>query len=253
MDRSRLVNVGIIGAIALVAIFGWMIGISPILSQTATAQAQQATLVSNNSASAARLVLLKKQFSEIASLKGKLGSLQQSVPTQASIPEFLNEINSLASGAGVGLTSLTVNDALTYVAPTGGTAPASAAVAAPSPSPSPSESSVASPPVPAAASGPTSRLVVIPVSVIVSGSYSQVMAFSGALQSGPRLFLISTMSVLQSTTDGSFSAKLEGNVYALRLVNASVTSAASSVTPAPSAKPSLAPKPTPSGSPTTKP
>jgi len=52
-------------------------------------------------------------------------------------------------------------------------------------------------------------MYVVPIKISVSGSYSQVMAFAGAIQSGPRLFLVTSLAV--SSVDGGFTADLAGN------------------------------------------
>ena len=54
---------------------------------------------------------------------------------------------------------------------------------------------------------------VIPIKVSVSGTYEQVMAFAGAIQSGPRLFLVTAFGL--SSVKGLFTGDLTGNVYAL--------------------------------------
>ena len=274
MNRNRLIATGIIAAIVVAAAGGWVLAISPVLDQISTSHAQQVVLATTNSASAARLVVLKKQFDNIADLRGKLSTLQSSIPAGADIQNFLAEITSLSSATGVSLTNLTVGSAATYVAPVVAVAPVAAATATAgaSPSPSPSAASAtATTAAPATPAGPSSRLVVIPITVLVKGNYSQVTSFSGALQSGARLFMVTALTLNGSTTDSTFTGKMEGSIFALPAQGASVSTQpgsagptvtpTSSATPTPSASPSAeasaTPKPsatpTPSGSPTTKP
>ena len=73
MDRNRLINLGIVGAIALVALFGWMLGVSPVLDQTTAAKTQQAATATANDASEARLVTMKKQFANLPALPERVG------------------------------------------------------------------------------------------------------------------------------------------------------------------------------------
>ena len=260
MNRNRLIATGIIGAIVLAAAAGWVMGISPVVDQISAAHAQQAALATTNTASAARLAVLKKLFANMAVLQGKLSTLQLSVPMGADIQSFLTEISSLSSATGVSLTNLTVGTAATYVAPIAPvaaepTAPTDA-TASPSPSPSASSSTTATG-IPVAPAGPSSRLVVVPITVLVTGSYSQVMSFSGALQGGARLFRVTAVTLNGSTTDVSFSGKLEGNIFALPAEGASVASSPGSIAvtpaPSPSPSPSSSPRPSPSATPTGSP
>lgn len=249
MTSNRLINTVIGLSIGVVLLLGWFLGASPILDQFTAAQAQTQSMAAANAASEARLAGLKKQFANIAALQSQLDTLRVSVPSDAAIPGFLAEINALCAQTGVTLRSLTVNNALTYVAPSAKPTPADPA-ASPSPTPSAPSTVETTPTAPADAS---SKLVAIPVKVVVAGQYGQVMAFAGALQSGPRLLLVTTLTLTGTTADGSFSGAIDGNVYALPMpagVAAASGAPTPTPTPTPSATPSPAPTSTSTGSPT---
>ncbi len=236
MSNNRLVNLLIGLGIVVVLLLGWFFGVSPLLEQVTAANTQTDNLRSGNLASEAKLANLKKQYANIGPLQAKLEKLQESIPVDADISGFLAEINTLSAAAGVTLTNLTVNDAAAYVAPGSAVAPVT-----PDPNATAGATAPTTPAAPAVPD-PSTGLVAIPIKVIVSGPYANVMAFVGALQSGTRLLYASKLTVLASTSDPSFSGQLEGNIYALPLPPG--------VTPLPSptATPTPTPSPTPTGS-----
>lgn len=253
MNRGRLLTIALAGAIALVLVLGWFIGVSPVLAQAASADAQRVAIATSNQASQASIVVLKEKFAGITALEKKLDGLTTSVPTDANIPLFLRELDTLSTQNSVGLTNVVVSEATKYVVPAapvaaaGGTAPGGAT---PTPTPTPSASAGATantaPAVPAGAAG---RLVLIPVNITVTGTYNDIMAFVGGLQSGPRLYLLSALAVTGTVTDpASYSGDITGYVYALPLPQGVVSLAdnvTSDPTPSPSTPATPSPTPTP--------
>lgn len=230
MNNNRLINLGVGAGILLVLLLGWFFGVSPILDQMAAVNAQTLGFQQNNAASGQRLATLKKQFENIAPLEKKLEKLQESIPTDADIAAFLAEINALCAANGVSLTSLTVNDALEYVAP-GAVVPPPA-----DPGATPDPSATSDPTAPVTPS-PSSGLIAIPVRVSVAGPYGQVMAFTGALQTGKRLLLITSLTV--GLNNSTYTGTVAGNIYALPLPPGVVLP-----TPTPSPTPTPTPTPT---------
>ncbi|MET4780454.1 hypothetical protein [Glaciihabitans sp. UYNi722] len=212
MNRDRIITLGIIGAIVVVGVLGWFIGASPILSQASAADDQRSSLLSVNDINQSKITLLKKQFAAINTVQKDLDTLRTSVPSDEDMAVFLREINTYGSQFGVSLTSVTVSDAAKYVAPAAPvTVPTPAASNAPTPTPTPTPTGSAA--TPATPTVPSSKLVVIPVTIVVSGTYANVMSFAGAIQGGPRLFLVSTLT----TTSGEkgFTGSIVGTAYAL--------------------------------------
>jgi Tfp pilus assembly protein PilO len=211
MNRDRLLTLSIIGAIAVVVVLGWIVGVSPVLGQVATADEERASVASMNDTNATKLVALKKQFENIAETQSKLDTLRASMPTVADIPVFLRTIKAYGDAHGILLSSVEVSGVTAYVAPVAAAPAAGAATPTPSPSASvaPSGATVA----PVAPAAPTSGLAVIPIRISVTGTYDQVMAFAGAMQDGPRLFLVSSLGV--SSAEGGFTGEISGYVYAL--------------------------------------
>ncbi|MET4703597.1 hypothetical protein [Frigoribacterium sp. UYMn621] len=215
MNRDRILTLAIVGAIALVGVLGWLVGVSPILSQVASADDDRASISLANDANATRLIALKKQFENISDTQSKLDGLRASIPATADMSVFLRTIKEYGDAQGITLKSVEVSGVTAYAAPVAAApvAQAGTAPATPSPSPSPSATAggtAAPAPVPA---GPANGLYVVPIKVSVTGTYAQVMAFAGQLQTGPRLFLVTNLAL--SSVDGEFTGDLTGNVYAL--------------------------------------
>ncbi len=223
MDKNRLWTIGSVLLIVAVLGLGFLLGVQPQLSAIATANTERATVDATNAAAEVKLAALKKQFEGIDELKAELAPLVESVPTGANAPELVDQLDALAKGVGVTLTSITVNDAEQYTP-----------VAAPAPAPVPeadaaSESAsadtaavVPEPAAPAAGSPPVVNSLVTPgnfavlqVQVVVKGTYAQVLDYVNGLQSGTRLFLVTTLSTTKnSENDGIVEATIGGLVYA---------------------------------------
>ncbi|RZU64117.1 hypothetical protein EV379_0411 [Microterricola gilva] len=223
MDTNRLWTIGSVLLIVAVLGLGFLLGVQPQLSAIATANTERAAVDATNAAAEVKLAALKKQFEGIDELKAELAPLVESVPTGANAPELVDQLDALAKGVGVTLTSITVNDAEQYTP-----------VAAPAPAPAPeadaaSEAAsadtaavVPEPAAPAAGAPPvvnplvtSGNFAVLQVQVVVKGSYPQVLDYVNGLQTGKRLFLVTTLATTKnSENDGVVEANIGGLVYA---------------------------------------
>lgn len=217
MNRDRIITLAIVGAIAVVGILGWIVGVSPILSQVAAADEERSNVTSTNELNGTKLIALKKQFDNIGETQAELAKLRGSIPATADMPVFLRTIKEYGDAQGITLKSVEVSGVAAYVAPvapvaaTPVTPGVTAAAPTPTPSPSPAAAGTAAPAV--TPTSPSSGMFVVPIKVAVSGTYEQVMAFAGAIQAGPRLFLVTSLGL--SSVNGVFTGDLAGNVYAL--------------------------------------
>jgi Tfp pilus assembly protein PilO len=212
MDKNRLWIAGIVVAIVVVGLGGWFLGIAPVIQQSSNARSEKLSLETSNGASQARVAELKTKFANIAALSAKLDDLNDSVPTVADIPVFLREVNALTVSADVTLGTVSIGDAQSYVPPASTATASDASSAAATPSPSPSATATVAPTV----TGPGARLVQIPVTVTVSGTYPNVMTFTGGVQNGARLYLVNSLNVVQAgDASTEFTATIGGFVYVL--------------------------------------
>lgn len=224
MNRTRLIALGLVGGIVLIGALGWLAGVSPLMSQIAAADGERASIAATNDANQIKVKALSEQFKKVDALQASLNTLRQSIPKDASIPLLLREINGYCAQFGVTLSSVAVAGTTEFASAVtpAGTAAAAAGTPAPTASPTPAPGAAAAAPAAPAGSG----LYVVPVTVIVSGPYANVIAFTGAMQKGPRLFLVTLFSI--GPNGAEFTATLNGKTFALPLAAGEV-----SVTPTP--------------------
>lgn len=232
MDKTRLWIIGSVLAMAIVVVFGWVVGVQPQLDQAAAADAQTDQVEASNTANAAVLARLKKDSEGLPELKEQLKTLTTSVPADRQADEFTDAVGALAAGAGVKVLGTEISDGQAYAPPVDpGGAPAAASGGSSSssststPTPSPSGSAT---PAPQAAATPspgmppvTSTLVdaenftLVPISATVTGEYANILAFVKAVQSGSRLVLVDGIDVGPAAAGTGYDAKVSGYLYVL--------------------------------------
>jgi Tfp pilus assembly protein PilO len=239
MDRNRLWTIGAALSMVVVVVMGWFLGIQPQLGSATTASDNLATAQTQNAASSASIAKLKSDFGGIAKLNQDVAALRESVPASAQISAFVTELDSLAGEHQVEVKSITVSDAKSYTPPVVvAAAPVVGNSATPSPTPTPAATNVpvsapAAPTAPALVTDPkitAANFIAIPVQLSLKGPYSKVLEFVKGLQTGPRLFLVITMSTkppADKTAAGSVDATVGGLVYVLLANGASGASGTS--------------------------
>ena len=199
--RSSIIVAGI--SIFLILAVGWFFGIGPQLSTVASTNTKRSEIERQNLSNEAQLTRLKREYENMAPLQAQLAELKTSVPGVAGIPNFVSELNALASANQVTVKSIAVSDARPYV-----------------PAPAPAAGSSGSAPSAAITNAKitTSNFVLIPVQFSISGDYSKVLDFVRDVQNGQRLFLISTF-----TSAGSTDTKAKiGKGLSSQIVDASI-------------------------------
>ena len=185
MNKNKLWVVGAVLVMVALVAGGWLIGIQPQLSAVASADQNRVIVESQNAKNQLLLTKLKRDYEGIVVLKNQLDTLRAAVPAGADISTFVSELNGLASTHKITVKSISVSDAKPY-------APA--------------------PPVPASTPGgrpsvtttnpriTSANFVLIPVQFSVTGNYATVLDFVHDVQTGPRLFFVSTFTTTGSTT-----------------------------------------------------
>ena len=254
MDKNRLWIVGSVLLMVIVVGMGWFLGIAPQLANVAAAELQRAGVEQTNLQNEATLAQLKKDYANLGALNGQLASLSESVPSDTAMPAFVDEINGIASGAGVTITGISVADATPYapVAAPGAPAPSSSSSSTPTPSPSAGAATPTPTPAPTAVAGmpPVSSSKLTPanfsslaVTLIIKGDYQQILSFVNGVQGGKRLFLVdgitTTVAAAGSspsssggkvTQSGGETAMISGLVYVV------TPEGAGAATPTPTSK-----------------
>ncbi len=257
MNIDRLWVIAAVAGMIVVAIGGWFVGISPIVTQANSTNAQLSATNTANTASEVKLASLRTEFTAIAKLRKSLNSLRGSIPEEADASAFVQELNALSAQYGVSLTSVTINAATVYAAPAAPTPPASTTggTSTPTPTPTPTATAPAAPTTVTAT--PAGGLVLIPVVIVVTGTFDAVRDFDGAVQGGPRLYLATSVEIASNvatdTSSSSVTGTLTGDVFTVVGTSPPTKSAAPTAIPTPTPTPTLIPTPTATPTPTLTP
>jgi Tfp pilus assembly protein PilO len=222
---------GVTLAAVVVVALGWLFAISPTLAQADLASVQADNTKAQNAAQQIALVKLKGQHDKLPQLQADLAKLQVAIPDAVDLDDFLDQLQQLAQATGVTITTFTAAEATPY----GGNEAAATGSASSSSSSSGSSSSDSST-APADASktdaastaqeGVKTRLYSVPISIVLTGTPEQVMAFTDASQKGDRFFLVTSDTFTGSRDhpedDGG---TLTGFVFVVRDAPPSVTAA----------------------------
>ena len=172
MDKKRFWVVSAVFAMVVIVGGGWLIGIAPQLAAVATANQNRASVELANAKNQILLARLKKDYQNIDTLKKELESLRAAVPASAEISTFVTALNALANSHQITVKSISVNDAKPYTP----------------------VAEVTNLKITAA------NFIIIPVQFSVAGDYVKVLDFVNDVQTGSRLFFLSTLSITGSTT-----------------------------------------------------
>jgi Tfp pilus assembly protein PilO len=226
MTSNRLWAIGVIFGIVVIVVLGWVIGISPALTQASEAATQTQSVSSQNSAMRATTAKLQAEFATLPAIDAKLKALQTEFPDSADLDGFLSQLQDLAQSTGVTISTFTASEAAPYggaaaVPAAAASKPAASPGASPSPSPSPTPSAGASAPAAAPVGKQPSaslvqRLFTIPVVIGITGSTQQIMAFTNASQLNDRFFLATDVTLVKGTSSGPSSGTLTGSVFVVR-------------------------------------
>lgn len=223
MDRNRWWILGTVLLIGIVGGMGWLLGISPKLDETRAASMEQVAVEAENASYEIQLASLKKQFEGIDNLRADLAALRQAVPSQADIPVFIGQLDSIAQQDQVTLTAISVSDAQPYlpeVADPAVVAPPSTNGSADRSEPTPSPTGPGETTLSGAAQRDlvtAEKFVAIPISLTVDGSYGNVLDFIEGLQKGDRLVMVTTFDVTAAAaeTPDSVTATIAAFIYVL--------------------------------------
>ena len=220
--NNRIWVLGTFLVCAAVLALGWFLGVSPQLDAASQADQQKQSIDDQNRARQAVIAGLKAQFAGIEDLRTQVTGLQAAIPADANLSQYVLQINDNAAVNGVGVASVAFGDGV-YVPLAAPVAPAApAAPGAPAATPTPTAVPTPTPtpaavPAPVPAAGIVGKLVAIPVTLKVTGTYSGYLGFVNALQSGERIFLLSTMTATaDAAVPGTFVVNIAGYIYVLQ-------------------------------------
>ena len=197
MSTSRLWTFGSVLVIVALLAGTWFIGISPRLEEASTANETRETVAAQNQIQSVKVVSLKQQFEKIEELRGGLDELRSAIPADADLADLIGEVNSLATAAGVAVTSVAFADPIAYA---------------------PAEKPTEDPQLLGALESVSpENFFAVPVQLSVTGSYAQAMGFVTLLQSGERFFLVHDLALTSGIMSNEAPVELgiSGQVFVL--------------------------------------
>jgi len=208
MTSNRIWVLG--GAIVIFAILvlAGLLGVKPQLDAAQASTSERVNVEALNAQKRIELVSLKDEFSRIDEMSAEVAALRKSVPAAPELDEFTGELAALQAANGVTVTSYSPQAPSVFV---------------------PSAKIAANVPV----SIDATRFVSIPVTIAISGERQASLNFITGLQSGQRLFLVTTVTA-SAVDAGTSSTTINGLLYVL-LNEPLVDPAAAVPAPAPEA------------------
>jgi len=198
--NNRLWIIGSMALVLAIIAMGWFLGVSPKLSEAASASDQRTAAEAQNLTQEREVAKIKKQYERLPELQAELATVRAAVPSGGAMSALLDELHSLEQQNNVTLTDFTAGDAQPYT-PVESTSPRLVTT----------NSLVTA-----------ENFVAIDVSVSVTGDESRVMNFINGLQTGSRLFLVTDLALTQTLADSDSStssdtaqAAISGLVYVL--------------------------------------
>ncbi|WP_375406666.1 hypothetical protein [uncultured Amnibacterium sp.] len=218
MTTARLWTLGAV--VAVLALIGGAIGlgVQPLLAAAATADASTTAAHTQNDALRLQLAKLSRVAATQSALEAQSAALTTAIPETLKLNTFTRDLRDTAALDGVVIQSIVPATGSAYAAPAS-SVQQPAAAATPSASAAPSAAPAPVAPVKSPWLGKTDPLitganfVVVPVTVVVTGTDAATLAFASDVQRMGRLFAVS--SVTSTTTDGVTNVAIVGAMYAL--------------------------------------
>jgi hypothetical protein len=262
MQSHRILSGLTILIMVVVVAAGYLLVAQPQLAAAGVAGEQLVQVNTQIAATQATIAALQKEQKKLPELKSQLASLRSSIPNDAQVSRYIDDLNALAGASGLAITGLKVDTAEAYKPPV--VAPVAGAPTATS-TPSPSASATAAPavvaPVAPLAWTPTTdasitpaNFVAIPVVIVTAGTLPTTLTFIKGLQTGARLFLVTGIETTTGADNpGAINATINGYIYVIideKGAAIATTTSTAPATPTPTATPTATPSPSGTATPT---
>ena len=227
MNMNRIWTLSCVVLIGAILAGGYFVGISPLLSAAAVADADRIDVEQQNLRYTTDLATLKQDFSQIEARRAELATAQAVVPSDAEDEQFIGELHELQESSGATITSFTVSDPKAYApvvtelpvepaAPVEGAEATADGATAATTTADTTPAAVSTPAVEGAELMTAESFTAIPYSVSVAGTLEQTEAYVAGLQSGSRLFLVTKLALQYDETSGSFTHDIDGYIWVYR-------------------------------------
>lgn len=218
MQKHRIIVFATIALMVLTIVAGWFLVAQPQVAMADAARIQLTALNGQIATSQAAIAQLKKDEKNLPKLRKELLTLRSSIPKGLDSSNYITALNALATQSGVTITSIGVQDGLTYAPPAAAAPPAEGAAAAtdaaaptPAPAPAAPPSTLVTNPLITA-----ENFVAIPITITATGGWTNVLDFVSGLQSGPRLILVSGLDThFNADEAGTYTVDASGYIYAI--------------------------------------
>ncbi len=247
MTGTRIWALGTAVVIIAVLALGYLLGISPMLARLSAAELELANAEANNQVQLGTLQVMKAQFEDLEALEDELEVLRIAIPGAIDTDFIYSLLAGYQSATGTNVTGITTGEAQPYGAPTDAEGSAEASAEA-----------VASIP----------NLYTVPITItFTDNTAGQVLSFVAAMQRGPRLFLVTSVTGSGASEGGGNTSTVTAFMFVLADPSATAddateallehgfdaTQAATPIGPKPTATPTPTPTPSESATPTPTP
>jgi Tfp pilus assembly protein PilO len=210
MTQSRKWSLMALVVVLAILAAGWFLLVAPKKSEAADLRTQNESALSANNQLRAKLNELKALAPELPKREAEFATIRRQIPDNPALPDLIRQLSSAASKSGAELATL---------------APATpVAIAAP------------------VASGTTAavsdQLMLVPLAITVTGSYTSAEDFVDRLEKMRRLVMITGFTMASDTGDqapGDVTLNLTGRVYMVNPAGAAATPLAGASPAAPAA------------------
>jgi len=175
---------------------GWFVGASPLLAAQALAEQQRVDAAAQNDAIAQRIATLQEQKDRLPSYQARNAELEDMIPSDIEAADFIRSLTDLATASNVQLTSMVIDDAMPYVPPSGEPI---------------DDVNAPNPVTDARITG--DNFLLVPVTLVVTGGWNEVLSFTHGVQTGERLMLVTTVETANES--GAYTTTLSGAMYVL--------------------------------------
>jgi hypothetical protein len=224
MQQHRIISLLSVLAMVVIVAIGWFLIAQPQLAAAAAADQKRAAVEAQVAASQLVVAQLKADSAKMPELLDGLNELRTSIPAGIDPSGYLDGLSALATVSKVEITGLTVSDPVAYsppALPEGTFAPAEDETDGEAGTDEEAAGETTGP-VTAAFPGivtspliDSSNFVAIPVTIEIAGKSGPIMRFINGLQTGDRLFLVTTISTEQDAQAGQLIGKVGGFIWAI--------------------------------------
>jgi hypothetical protein len=186
MNTNRIFAIVTAVAIAAILGLGWFIGLSPLLASAAQADQERIVVEQTNQAQQATLANMKADFERLDEIEAELKALRVAIPSEVDSDVIYAYLARIQGGASARVETINTGEAVPYGASTD------------DPDAVPTEEGTT------AGVAQFEGLYTVPITITFfkGTSVTDAIAFAGAMQNGPRIFVVTAIT-RPASSDGS--------------------------------------------------